>query len=104
MITAFFVVSVALRKLDACAEGIRNCFALDDASPGSFATGVEIGGEGSIIRVVRMTKNGVRGRRPRQDRGLRVEWELVVTEKVEVGGRNSDKTTRPVGSVYVIEW
>jgi hypothetical protein len=81
------VLSLALRKLVACTEGIRDCFALDDASPGSFATGVETEGEGSIIRVVRMTKGSVRGRRPRQDRGLRVE--LVVTEKVEVEGERA---------------
>jgi hypothetical protein len=35
------VLSLALRKLDACTEGI--CFA---AFPGSFATGVETGGGG----------------------------------------------------------
>ena len=34
------MVSVALRKLDACTEGICGCFALDDAS-GSFATSIE---------------------------------------------------------------
>jgi hypothetical protein len=31
-----------------------------------------------------VTKSGVRGCRPRQGRGSRVEWELVVTEKREV--------------------
>ena len=59
MITAFFVPSLALRKLVACTEGIRNCFTLDDAAPRSFDTGVETREEGSIIRVVRMTKSSV---------------------------------------------
>lgn len=45
----FLVVSVALQKLVVCTKGIRSCFALDDASPRSVATGVESVGVASII-------------------------------------------------------
>jgi hypothetical protein len=37
----FLVISEALRKLDDCIWGIYGCFALDDASPESVATGIE---------------------------------------------------------------
>jgi len=37
----------------------------------------------------RATKGGVRGCRPRQGRGSRAEWELVVTEEVEVEGKTA---------------
>jgi hypothetical protein len=53
----FLVVSVALRKLVACTEGIRDCFALDDASLGSVATGIESVGVASIIRMVRLFRS-----------------------------------------------
>jgi hypothetical protein len=37
----------------------------------------------------RATKGSVCGSRPRQGRGSRAEWELVVTEEVEVEGKTA---------------
>ena len=73
MITAFFVVLVASRKLSVCIEGTHDRLDWGDASSGSSVTGVET--EGSSI--IRTTKNGVARQRVARRAGL------VVTEKVE---------------------